>query len=72
MRIWTGGKRIRLNLDGELYETSDPLITLAEQKIHLALPNPRSGASISAEDLPTVERLSKVTDKKTEKQSCGR
>lgn len=43
MRIWTGGKRIRLNLDGELYETSDPLITLAEQKIHLALPNPRSG-----------------------------
>ena len=72
MRIWTGGKRIRLNLDGELYETSDPLITLAEQKIHLALPNPRSGASISAEDLPTVERLTKVTDKNTEKQSCGR
>lgn len=72
MRIWTGGKRIRLNLDGELYETSDPLITLAEQKIHLALPNPRSSASRSAEDLPTVERLTKVTDKKTEKQSCGR
>ena len=72
MRIWTGGKRIRLTLAGELYETSDPLITLSEQKIHLALPNPRSSASISAEDLPTVERLTKVTDKNTEKQSCGR
>lgn len=38
MQIKTGGRRIRLNLDGELYETNDPRITLVEQKILLALP----------------------------------
>ena len=38
MRIDTGGRRVLLNLDGELYETSDPLIHVADKQILLALP----------------------------------
>lgn len=38
LQILTNGLLIRLNLDGELYETSDPIIHIEEKKILLALP----------------------------------
>lgn len=38
MQILTNGRPIRLNLDGELYETADPQITLYEKRIQIVLP----------------------------------
>lgn len=38
LRIDTEGKRISLSLDGELYETADPRITIQTRAIRLALP----------------------------------
>lgn len=38
MRIVTNGERIRLNLDGELHEAADPLITVKMHALRLLLP----------------------------------
>ena len=38
MRIVTNGEMIRLNLDGELHEAADPLITVKMHALRLLLP----------------------------------
>ena len=44
MRILTEGRKIRLNLDGELHEAADPLITVNKHALQLVLPRIKRSA----------------------------
>lgn len=44
MRILTEGRKIRLNLDGELHEAADPLITVNKHALQLVLPRTKRSA----------------------------